>query len=505
AQTISYGLLTARFSRPAGISVQNLVDMVPPTNPFLRELLGEFLVVAGRKKGMFDFDELGIQDVVELLNRANAEAVKSDFGNRTSNEDPIIHFYEHFLAAYDKKKKIQRGVFFTPQPVVSYIVRSVHELLQTEFALEDGLADTTTWGEMAKRNKGLGIPDGAKPDDPFVLILDPATGTATFLVEAIDLIHKTLVAKWKAQGHGEKKIEALWNEYVPKHLLPRLHGYELLMAPYAIAHLKVGLKLDETGYRFGSDERARIYLTNTLEPASDMAQLKLEGFLPALAHEAQAVNQVKRQKRFTVVIGNPPYSGVSSNMTEYAQALVDAFKMVDGRPLNERKHWLQDDYVKFFRISQLALQETGAGVLGVITNHAFLDNPTFRGMRQSLLETFSSGHICDLHGSTKKSDLVPTGISDENVFDIQQGVAITIDTKRPGGSRGFRYAHLWGPREDKYALLGSSAVGQMEWSSIRPETPYYFFIPKNLDFLAEYQAGWPITGVMPTYVNGIVT
>jgi len=199
AQTISYGLLAAKFSRPAGISVQNLLDMVPPTNPFLRELLGMFLNVAGHRD-MFDFDELGIQDVVELLNHAQTDAVKVDFGNRTRNEDPVIHFYEHFLTAYDKKKKVQRGVFYTPQPVVSYIVRSIHELLQTEFGIEDGLASTITWGEMADRNTDLKIPDGAKPEDYFVTILDPATGTATFLVEVIEVIFTQLQNKWKKSG-----------------------------------------------------------------------------------------------------------------------------------------------------------------------------------------------------------------------------------------------------------------------------------------------------------------
>ena len=241
-----------------------------------------------------DFDELGVSEVVELLDAANMEAVVRDFGDRNPQEDPVIHFYELFLKEYDAKKRMQRGVFYTPRPVVSYIVRSVHELLQTEFGLADGLADTATWGEMAERHAGLTIPEGVKPTDRFVKILDPATGTGTFLVEAIDVIHRTLIEKWKREGHGEKKILDLWNEYVPKHLLPRLHGYELLMAPYAIAHLKIGLKLHETGYRFESDERARIYLTNALEPAHDFSG-QFEFAIPALAHEAQAVNEVKRQ------------------------------------------------------------------------------------------------------------------------------------------------------------------------------------------------------------------
>ena len=314
AQTIAYGLLSARITDPSRRTADDFAAHMR-TNPFLRELMETFLRVGGRRGTAggpgIDFDELGVSEVVDLLDQANMEAVVRDFGDRNPQEDPVIHFYEHFLAAYDKKQKVSRGVFYTPRPVVSYIVRSVDELLRTEFGLADGLADTTTWGEMAKRNKELKIPDGAPPRQAFVQILDPATGTGTFLVEVIDLIHRTMVEKWKAQGHGEKKLKALWNDYVPQDLLPRLHGYELLMAPYAIAHLKIGLKLYETGYRFESDERAHVYLTNALEPPRQ-GQLTL-GFLPALAHEAEAVNEIKRKQRFTVVIGNPPYSGLSSN------------------------------------------------------------------------------------------------------------------------------------------------------------------------------------------------
>ncbi|MBK8267546.1 MAG: hypothetical protein IPK83_04270 [Planctomycetes bacterium] len=268
-----------------------LVELVPRTNPFLHELFEAFLHVGGRRKGKsknghIDFDELGVGEVVELLNGAKMDAVLRDFGNRNPQEDPVIHFYELFLKEYDAKKRMQRGVFYTPKPVVSYIVRSVHELLQTEFGLEDGLASTVTWCEMVKKHKGLKLPirkpknpanpdskdEFVSPDSPFVTILDPATGTATFLVEVIDIIHKTMKAKWLKAGQTEMfDIPRLWNEYVPRHLLPRLHGFELMMAPYAIAHMKIGLKLAETGYKFGSGERARIYLTNALEPPLDFS------------------------------------------------------------------------------------------------------------------------------------------------------------------------------------------------------------------------------------------
>ncbi len=513
AQTISYGLLTARFSRPAGITVQNLVDMVLPTNPFLRELLGTFLHLAGRRS-IFDFDELGIQDVVDLLNRANTDAVKNDFGNKTRGEDPVIHFYEHFLSAYNKKQKVQRGVFYTPQPVVSYIVRSVHELLQTEFGLEDGLASTVTWREMAKRNKGLKIPGGVELDSAFVQILDPATGTATFLVEVIDVIHKTLMAKWQKQGMSKQQRVAAWNEYVPEHLLTRLHGYELMMAPYAIAHMKIGLKLSETGYGFLNDERARIYLTNALEPWQDFSD-RLAFDVPALAHEAQAVNAIKRHQRFTVVIGNPPYSGHSANKSRdddgnvtFIGELIEHYKTVDGKPLGERQpKWLQDDYVKFTRFAQWCLDNTKCGQLGFITNHSYADNPTFRGMRQSLLTSFDRLYIRDLHGNSNKSERAADGSPDENVFDIQQGVAILLGCKSPKNDppRTVNRDDLVGSRSSKYATLSAQSASGTAWTRIEPCTPAYLFISQNTELAAEYHRGWRITDVFPANNVGFVT
>ena len=515
AQTITYGLLSARITDPARRTVDDLAAHMR-TNPFLRELMETFLRVGGRRSGAggpgIDFDELGVSEVVELLDRANMEAVVRDFGDRNPQEDPVIHFYEHFLAAYDKKQKVSRGVFYTPRPVVSYIVRSVDELLRTELGLQDGLADTTTWGEMAKRHEDLEIPDGTQSDQAFVQILDPATGTGTFLVEVIDLVHRAMVEKWKAQGHGEKKIQALWNDYVPKHLLPRLHGYELLMAPYAIAHLKIGLKLYETGYRFESDERARVYMTNALEPPGE-GQLTL-GFLPALAHEAEAVNEIKRKRRFTVVIGNPPYSGLSSNMGPWIDGLLkgrlpdgtatSSYYRVDGAPLGERKVWLQDDYVKFIRLSQWLLDGTGAGVHAYISNHGYLDNPTFRGMRWSLTQSFRRIRVLDLHGNLKKKEAPPAGGRDVNVFDIQQGVAIGFFAKAAAG-RSVCHADLWGERASKYKWLLEHGFGDTHWAQLEPAPSFYLFEPFDGAGTDGY-SDWPaINEVMPVNVTGVVT
>ena len=406
AQTITYGLLSARIADPQKRTAEDFVAHMR-TNPFLRELMETFLQAGGRhgKAGGqgIDFDELGVSEVVELLDRSKMEAVVRDFGDRNRQDDPVIYFYELFLSAYDKDLKVQRGVFYTPQPVVSYIVRSVHELLQTEFGLADGLADTSTWGEVVDRHAGVRLPlltddpDEAHTislDEPFVQLLDPATGTGTFLIEVIDVIHRTMTAKWRQQGFSDAERHAAWNTYVPKDLLPRLHAYELMMAPYAIAHMRVGLKLVETGYRFATDERARIYLTNALEPGG--RQLSLSGF-DALSHEAFAVNEIKRHKRFTIVVGNPPYAGESLNPSEgkdgrptYIGGLIRDYFSVNGQKLDERNSkWLHDDYAKFIRIAEHLIEQAGAGVLGYITNHSFIFNATFRGMRRHLMSTFA--------------------------------------------------------------------------------------------------------------------
>jgi type I restriction-modification system DNA methylase subunit len=484
AQTIAYGLLSARIADPHKKTADDFAAHMR-TNPFLRELMETFLKVGGRRGKAggpgIDFDELGVSEVVDLLDDANMEAVVRDFGDRNPQEDPVIHFYELFLKEYDAKKRMQRGVFYTPRPVVSYIVRSVDELLRTEFGLPDGLADTTTWGEMAKRHKDLKVPEGVSPNHDFVQILDPATGTGTFLVEVIDLIHKTLTAKWKAQGNAEKKIDALWNEYVPEHLLTRLHGYELLMAPYAIAHLKIGLKLYETGYRFGSDERARVYLTNALEPAQDFSG-RFEFAIPALAHEAAAVNEIKRHKRFTVVIGNPPYSA-SISEPEWMMRRLDDWK----QGLNEIKSDLNREEWKFLRLAQHHSTTTGAGIVGVIINRDFLDGIVKRRMREHLGQTFPVRIAVDLNGDVKGN------IADENVFEIEQGVAIVLlgtRAERPA----LRFTSRVGTRAQKYADLLAKKPIDAALAEIDASAPYFRWVPYSSGHTAaaeaEYSA-WP--------------
>lgn len=485
AQTIAYGLLSARIADPHKKTVDDFAAHMR-TNPFLRELMETFLKVGGRRGKAggpgIDFDELGVSEVVDLLDGANMEAVVRDFGDRNPQEDPVIHFYELFLKEYDAKKRMQRGVFYTPRPVVSFIVRSVDELLRSEFGLEDGLADVTTWGEITKRHKGLKVPNGVSPEQDFVQILDPATGTGTFLVEVIDLIQKTMVVKWKAQGHGEKKIEALWNEYVPLHLLSRMHGYELLMAPYAIAHLKIGLKLYETGYRFGSEERARIYLTNALEPAYDSSGT-FEFAIPALAHEAAAVNEIKRHKCFTVVIGNPPYANYSANLSPVARRIVDKYRNFRGVPIRERNQLqfernIQDDFVKFISIAQDIVGAAGVGIFSYITNGTMLASTSLRGMRENLAREFNSLFELNLHGGT--NEIIMGAEDDENVFDISQSVAIHVYARsRPGGTTDVCYSDLLGRRLLKYEALADRSIADSKWRRIQPDVENFGFMPQD--------------------------
>ncbi|GEM_PF-129720 len=519
AQTIAYGLLSARIANPSGSTADGLPRAIPVTNPFLKELMETFLHVGGRRGRTgdpgIDFDELGVSEVVELLDDANMEAVVRDFGDRNPQEDPVIHFYELFLKEYDAKKRMQRGVFYTPRPVVSFIVRSVDELLRTEFGLEDGLADTTTWGEMTQRHPNLRIPEGVSPNQDFVQILDPATGTGTFLVEVIDLIHKTLVAKWKAQGCDLKKIDALWNEYVPRHLLTRLHGYEVLMAPYAIAHLKIGLKLHETGYRFGSDKRVKVYLTNALEPAQDFSE-RFDFAIPALAREADAVNAVKHAARFTTVIGNPPYAGHSLNnqiawivdkVYDYKRSYPDLQKPGQAK-------WLQDDYVKFLRFAEWQIERAFRGAIGFITNHAWLDNPTFKGMRQHFLDGFDHVAVLDLHGNANKQERAADGSPDKNIFEIKQGVAVSILRRTPEHldptARLVQRSDLFGSESAKYETLAERTVMELSAVCFRPLPPELVFAKLDDDRKREYDAyisipqlmgenGDPAPGIVTTH------
>ena len=499
AQTICYGLFAARCNAPAGkaFTREGAEYALPKTNPFLKKM---FTHIAGA-----ELDERivwAVDDLANLLRHTDIAAILKDFGKRTRQEDPVVHFYESFLAAYDPKMREARGVYYTPEPVVSYIVRSIDHILKTEFGLPDGLADSS--------KVKITNPDTKKQAEVHkVQILDPATGTGTFLHGVVDQIYDSFKAN-----------KGMWSSYVSQHLLPRLYGFELLMAPYTIAHLKLDIQLAETGYDFQSSERVKVYLTNTLEEAHEMTGLPL--FTQWIAEEANAASGIKKDAPVMVVLGNPPYSYESENKGEWISALVRDYYKVDGKPLGERNpKGLQDDYVKFIRFAQWRIEQTGYGVLAFISNNGYLDNPTFRGMRQSLMQTFDDIYILDLHGNSKKKERSPDGSEDKNVFDIQQGVAIGIFIKRTKSKTGLASVHhadLWGKREifektsdgnrlvgGKYHWLWDSDVATTDWIILKPQSPFHFFIPQETALLPEYNEGWSISEIIPINSVGIVT
>ena len=496
AQTICYGLFAARCNTktPQDFSRKTAAFELPKTNPFLRDIFDK---IAG-----IDLDESiawAVDILANILKLTDMEAILRDFGKRTRREDPVVHFYETFLAEYDPKMRQSRGVYYTPEPVVSYIVRSVDYILKEKFGIKEGLAS---------KQKVL-VPD---PQDPTknieahqVLILDPAVGTGTFLHGVIDHIYESF-----------KNKKGAWSTYVSEHLLPRLFGFELLMAPYTVAHMKLGLQLQELGYEFDSDERLKVYLTNTLQEAFQIPNVS--GFMTRIRDEAEAAKEVKQDRPVMVVLGNPPYSYESTNTDPWIVNLVRDYYQVDGKPLGERNpKGLLDDYVKFIRFAQHRISETGYGVVAFITNHGYLDNPTFRGMRQNLMQTFDEIYILDLHGNSKKKEVCPDGSTDQNVFDIQQGVAIGFFIKYKDSDNKLATVYhedLYGLREvkedkklisGKYFWLAENDINSTKWKNINPSESFYLFDTQNKELEEEWFNEKLLPEILPTNSVGLYT
>jgi hypothetical protein len=471
AQTIAYGLFAARVRVTNGhtFTREKAAWNLPKTNPFLRSLFHE---IAGPS-----LDERVawlVDDLAHLLARADMAEILRDFGKRTRQEDPVVHFYETFLTAYDPEMRQSRGVYYTPEPVVSYIVRSLDHLIKTRFNLRLGLADTR------------------------VLLLDPAAGTATFLYFVIQQIHETLMSMGQAGA---------WNDYVEQYLLPRVFGFELLMAPYAMAHMKLGVQLQETGYHFAGDQRLGIYLTNTLEEAITRAQTL--GFAGFITREANDAAEIKRDKPIMVVLGNPPYSVSSVNKGDYIEQLMNRYKTAVRSEQNIQP--LSDDYIKFIRFAHDRIERTGYGIIGMITNHAYLSGLIHRGMREELMKTFDEIYVLNLHGNSLIGETTPDGGPDQNVFDIRQGVAIIlavkqgVQTSEVSKTSEVCYLDLWGIREDKYRWLLENDVSTTDPQVLEPLSPYFFFIPRDLNLQNEYERGWIVTDIYPISSTGIKT
>ncbi len=487
AQTIAYGMFAARLHDPTlpTFSRQEAAELIPKSNPFLRKLFG---YIAG--PDIDDRIKWIVDGLVEIFLACNVAEILKNYGKTTKMEDPIIHFYETFLSEYDPKLRKARGVWYTPEPVVNFIVRAVDDILKTEFGLPQGLADTSKT-KIKTDVQGKLI----EQEVHRVQILDPATGTGTFLAEVVKQIHK----RFKGQ-------QGIWSSYVETHLLPRLNGFELLMASYAMAHLQMDLLLTETGYKPTKDQRFKIFLTNSLEEHHpDTGTL----FANWLSTEANEANRIKRDTPVMCVIGNPPYSGISANNGDWIGKLIEDYKYIDGIHFKERKHWLNDDYVKFIRYGQHFIEKNGSGVLAFINPHGFLDNPTFRGMRWNLLKTFDKIYTIDLHGNSTKKETAPDGSADVNIFDIMQGVSINIfiKTGKKKNSELGKVFHtdIFGKREVKYDFLNKNSLKEIVFKELMPQKPNLFFVPKNDSQIKEYSHGFIVSELFKINSMGFVT
>tara|TARA_R110002110_G_scaffold4163_8_gene21529 strand:- start:81 stop:3476 length:3396 start_codon:yes stop_codon:yes gene_type:complete len=507
AQTLAYGMFAARLHDTTlnDFSRQEAAELIPKSNPFLRKLFG---YVAGP-----DIDErivTVVDNLADVFRATDIDGLLHNFGKSTQTNDPIIHFYETFLAAYDPKLRKARGVWYTPEPVVNFIVRSVDEILKTEFHLPQGLADTTktkikVTTDIANKKFNSGYTEVEK-EVHKVQILDPATGTGTFLAEVVKFIY----------NKNFKSMQGAWSGYVEEHLIPRLNGFELLMASYAMAHLKLDMLLTETGYKpavtssgVEKSQRLQIYLTNSLEEHHKDTGTLFSNWLSSEANEA---NHIKRDTPVMCVIGNPPYSGESSNKGTWIMDLMQDYKKEPGgkEKLKERNpKWINDDYVKFLRYGQHYIEKNGSGVLAFINPHGFLDNPTFRGMRWNLLKTYDKIYTIDLHGNSKKKEVSPDGSPDQNVFDIMQGVAITIlvktgKKKTTELGKVFHY-DLFGKRDIKYDFLFGNSLKTIDFKELPNKAPNYFMVQKDFDAEEKYLESFSVNDLFKLNNVGIVT
>ena len=500
AQTIAYGMFAARLhdDTPEDFSREEAARLIPKTNPFLRQIFNN---LAGN-----DLDERiawVVDDLVTVFQATNLQKIMASYSRDKLHHDPMIHFYEDFLSEYNPKLRKSKGVWYTPQPVVGFMVRAVDEILQKDFGLPEGLADySMIEREVAvEQSRDKRTTDGMKHEKRKfhrVQILDPATGTGTFLAEVVNQIYDRY-----------RDNQGIWQQYVEQHLLPRLNGFEILMASYAVAHIKLDMLLGETGYQHNTDKRLHVYLTNSLEESNKEPRTL---FAQWLSSEATEANVIKRDYPVMVMIGNPPYNGSSTNKGEWILSLMNDYKKEPGGklPLDERNSkWLNDDYVKFIRLAQDYIENNGEGIIGFINPHGYLDNPTFRGMRWNLLKTFDKIYTIDLHGNSKKKETCPDGSNDENVFDIMQGVSINLFVKTGKKAKDelgkVYHKDLYGLRQNKYDFLDEATIESIGYKEIAPQSPMYFFVPKDFGLQNEYDKGFIVSDLFIQNSMGVTT
>lgn len=494
AQMLAYGLFLARLNADAGttITLSNARDHIPGSFQLIHELV-EFLTELNKKE--YTDVKWVVEEVLSIVNGLDLASIHEDLSfrqrraisrkvraqdeeeHRLFERDPFIYFYEGYLKAYDAATRKSRGVYYTPPPIVNFIVRAVDDILKDSFGIKQGLADSQR-----------------------VTVLDFACGTGTFLLEVFQRIFDNIGG---AEAGKADKV-------VSDHILRNIYGFEYLIAPYTIAHLKLSQYLRDKGHPLKNDERLQVFLTNTLEPIKPQANL----LLPAITEEAKEAQAVK-EKPILVITGNPPYSGHSKNKGEWISAAIDGYKFTietdeEGReikkPLGERNpKWLNDDYVKFIRFAQLKMDAVEEGIVGIITNHSWLDNPTFRGMRQSLMRSFEQIYVLDLHGNAKKKERAPDGSKDENVFDIEQGVAISIFVKQPELERNIWRGDIWGKRLTKYRATIEQNLEATVQFPLNPAHPFYLFTDENVSERTQHNKLLSLREIFDLSGTGIIT
>jgi predicted helicase len=465
AQTITYGLFAARTRSENGFNRKLAYDNIPQTIGILRDVF-QFVSLGSLPQQM----EWIIDDISEILSVTDTNKLLHQYFHEGKGKDPIIHFYETFLSEYDPKTREMRGVYYTPEPVVSYIVRSLHSILKEQFNKPDGFA-----------NKN-------------VTVLDPAAGTLTFLAETAKLAVYEFVSKYGEGGN---------ENFIKDHILKNFYAFELMMAPYAVGHLKMSFLLEELGYKLQKDDRVKLYLTNTLE-MEELAQTELPG-MASLSEESHLAGKVKKDQPILVILGNPPYSVSSVNKSDFIEHEMNVYKEDVRTERNIQP--LSDDYIKFIRFAHWKIDNDGKGIVGMITNNSYLSGLIHRGMRKKLIESFEEIYVLNLHGNSRIGEKALDGSKDENVFDIQQGVSIVLFIKKVKQGKRCKvfYQDVYGSREYKYSYLNKADIHITKWVELKPSEPYYFFVEKDFSLQSAYDKLTSISEIFDKYSFGVTT
>ncbi|EMR54920.1 type ISP restriction/modification enzyme [Helicobacter pylori] len=520
AQTLTYSLFLAKLNHPfEKINLDNVRSSIPKNFAVIREM-ADFL------KKLDEIEEIQwlLNEILSLINHVDMDSILKDLND---DKDPYLHFYETFLSAYDPKLREKKGVYYTPDSVVKFIINALDSLLKTHF-----------------KDAPLGLKSAL--DNENIKLLDFATGTGTFLLEAFK---KALETRKTSDGGTSIKEDKYQN------LLKQFYGFEYLIAPYVIAHLNLSQAFKQDFKKPLKENNAlQIILTNTLIQPSEIAAHR--GLQPIFEKELKSAQEIKKNENILIITGNPPYSGASENkglfewevkatygiepefqtieieknvkLTDKIQTLLSSVQIQKQSgsknalknlknlhskyKLQKEKNpkWLLDDYVKFMRFAQNKIKSLGHGLFGFISNNAFLDNPTFRGLRRSLLECYNELYILNLHGNARKKEETPQGAKDENVFNIMQGVSINLFVKKAQATKQkilqkIYYYDVYGERAEKYAFLAQNDLNSINWLELTPREPFYLLIPQETPLLEEYEQGFSVQDMFQISSVGIVT